>query len=1012
VPVCAHRLLASVIRGVGTWLVWAAACVPAPGAVTSPPDSPFLVENWSTAEGLPQSSVLTLMQDRHGYLWAGTLNGLVRFDGLRFTLFDAVNTPGLESSRIVLVYEDREGRLWIGTETAGVFLARPDGLRPVDIGRRAREGRLRAVAEDRQGAVWFYTEDGQLGRYREGQMSVWRVRADIPGFCRALAAEEDLLWVGTDQQLTAFGPLKAIEPPKLPVHLILPVPRLDLLVPSRSGEHWRFLNGRILLCRGNELLKDLGPYPWRPNARPSAACEDLEGNLIVGTLDETSGDGVYWFDASGRGTRIGRAEGLAAEGILAVLVDREGNLWVGTDGGGLHRIQRKRFRRHVLANAVVAQTVCSDRQGNVWMGFTRGLAIERGGELVAFGPEHGLANPYEQNVSAVWVDREDRVWVGTGGGLFRWTGTGFERVSGSPALLTAVHAIYEDSRGDLWVGTQAGLLSRSGNRWHWWRAPDGPDPSPVRAIVEDGQGNLWIGTAGAGLYRRRDGKWTCWKKSASGLPSDEISCLWADPEGTLWVGTSGHGLAVFHGDRWAWFTTQNGLPGNSVCYLFPEPGGPLWIGSNAGLMRVPPEVLAEVRSGRTDRLNGRVYGRADGLPTGECTQGSQPAATSSPDGRLWFATVQGVVSVHPGALAPNRTPPPVLIESVWMDNQPVRLRGLAAEAMPPLIVPPGAHRIEIHFTSLNLSAPERARFEYRLEGYDDKWTSANGTRLVRYPRLPPGRYLFEVRAANEDGVWSVAPAQLAITVRPPFWQTPWFLTAASLALLGGIAGAVHWFSTARLRRQLRLQQALERERARIARDLHDQLGANLVQVALLGEMLEADKDDPGEVQVQARQITETARETTRALDEIVWATNPAHDSLEGLVNYVCKYAQEYLAIAGIKYRLEVPPLPERPLAPEVRHNVYLAAKEAIHNVVKHARAQSLHLRVRLDNGHAVLEIQDDGCGLPPDAVQRGRHGLGNMQRRMQEVGGKCQIESGPGQGTRVRLIFPTGLSAS
>ncbi|MGA4579986.1 two-component regulator propeller domain-containing protein [Limisphaera sp. VF-2] len=974
-------------------------------AVTSPSDSPFLVENWSTGEGLPQSSVLGVLQDRDGYLWLGTLNGLVRFDGLTFTVFDAVNTPELPSSRIVHIYEDRRRQLWIGTETAGIVLARPEGLRNLDVGRGSREGRLRAVAEDQRGAVWLYTADGQLCRYLDGQVHVWQVGADRPSRCRALALEEDRLWVGTDHQLTAIGPLKDIEPPRLPVELVLPVTRLDLLVPSRTGGHWRLTNGRILLCRGNQLVRDLGPYPWRPNAWPSAGCEDAEGNLIIGTLDETSGDGVYWFDAEGRATRLGKAEGLATEGILALCMDREGNLWIGCDGGGLHRVQRKRFRRHILTGGLVAQTVCSDADGNVWMGFTRGLGLHTTNGLQEFGPEHGLVTPYEQNVSALWVDRQQRVWVGTGGGLFRWTGQRFERVAGPPALLTAVAAIHEDRAGRLWFGTQAGLVGWDQGRWRWLRTADGLGADSVRALADDPQGALWIGTIGGGLTRWVSNQTTVYRKTPGGMPGDDVSCLWVDDRGAVWVGTPGQGLACFFQGQWHRFTTQNGLPGNSISYLLEDDAGHLWVGSNAGLLRIPRETLEKLRTGQLRNVTGRVYTRADGLPTGECTQGAQPAAARTPDGRLWFATVQGVVSVHPAELRPNPFPPPVLVESVWLSGEPVWIRSLRNPSLSRLVIPPGRNRLEIHYTSLNLSAPERARFEYRLAGYEDTWTPADGSRLARYPNLPPGQYEFQARAANEDGLWSSVPVTLKVVVQPPFWRTPWFLAAASLSLLAGVAGTVHLISTARLRRQLRQQQALERERARIARDLHDQVGANLVQVALLAELLETDKDQPEEVEAHARQITETARETTRALDEIVWATNPAHDSLEGLVNYLCKYAQEYLALAGLSYRLDVPPLPDVPLAPEVRHNVYLAAKEAIHNVVKHARARSVHLRLRLDNGHILLEIQDDGCGLPPDAAARGRHGLENMRRRLEEIGGRFHIAAAPGGGTRVCLEF-------
>ena len=974
-------------------------------AITSPPESPFLVENWSTGEGLPQSSVLSIIQDRDGYLWLGTLNGLVRFDGLNFTVFDAVNTPGLPSSRIVQLHEDSRSQLWIGTETAGVALARPEGIVELDVGRGSREGRLRAVAEDRHGAVWLYTANGLLCRYFQGQMNIWQVGADRPSLCRSLAVEEDRLWVGTDHQLHALGPLQAVDPPRLPLELVLPVTRLDLLVPSRSGGHWRLVRGRILYYRGTQWVRDLGPYPWRPNARPSVGCEDHEGNLIVGTLDETSGDGVYWFDAEGRATRLGKAEGLSTEGILALCMDREGNLWVGCDGGGLHRVQRKRFRRHVLSQGIVAQTVCPDQDGNVWMGFTRGVGLLRPEGLLEFGPEHGLVSPYEQNVSALWVDRQQRIWVGTGGGLFQWNGQRFERVAGPAALLTAITAILEDRSGRLWFGTQAGLVSLDQGRWQWLRTTEGLGADAVRALAEDTEGYLWVGTIGGGLTRWKPKEATVYRKAPEGLPGNDVSCLWVDRQGAVWIGTPGQGLVCFHQGRWHRFTTQHGLPGNSISYLLEDESGQLWIGSNAGLMRIPGEVLDQIRSGRQRVLTGRVYTRADGLPTPECTQGSQPAAARTPDGRLWFVTVQGVVSVHPRELQPNPFPPPVLLESVWLGGEPIWIRSLRSPALDRVVIPPGRNRLEIHYTSLNLSAPERARFGYQLVGYEETWTRANGARLARYPKLPPGQYQFLVRAANQDGLWSPTPASLSVLVQPPFWRTPWFLAVASLSLLAGIAGTVHLISTTRLRRQLRQQQALEKERARIARDLHDQVGANLVQVALLAELLESDKDQPGEVEAHARQITETARETTRALDEIVWATNPAHDSLEGLVNYLCKYAQEYLALAGLSYRLEVPPLPEVPLAPEVRHNVYLAAKEAIHNVVKHANAHSVHVRLHLDNGRVVLEILDDGRGLPPDASQRGRHGLDNMRRRLEEIGGRFSIESPPAGGTRVRLEF-------
>jgi signal transduction histidine kinase len=249
-------------------------------------------------------------------------------------------------------------------------------------------------------------------------------------------------------------------------------------------------------------------------------------------------------------------------------------------------------------------------------------------------------------------------------------------------------------------------------------------------------------------------------------------------------------------------------------------------------------------------------------------------------------------------------------------------------------------------------------------------------------------------------------------VLPPFWRTWWFITLSVLAVLGLVAGTVHFISTQRLQRELvllRQKEALERERSRIARDLHDQLGANLTRVSLLGELVESDKDEPAEVESHARQISKTATETAHALDEIVWAANPANDTLEGLVTYICKYAQEFLTTAGVSCRLDVPTdLPATPIAPEFRHHVFLVAKEAVNNVVKHAQATSVRLRIKLESGALVLEVEDDGRG--PDgaatAAERGRNGLRNMSRRMEDVGGSFSIAAARERGTLVRLTAP------
>ena len=490
-------------------------------------------------------------------------------------------------------------------------------------------------------------------------------------------------------------------------------------------------------------------------------------------------------------------------------------------------------------------------------------------------------------------------------------------------------------------------------------------------------------------------------------------CTWArmascgsEPPVTAWPGfTRGNGPR---------YSTGDGLASNSIDYIIEDDAGCLWIGSNAGLMRIQTRSLNDFAHGTANLISCRTYVETDGLPTRECSAGSQPAACRAPDGRLYFPTTKGLVSVNPADIKTNPQPPLVMIESVRVDGQEQKTNRFSSAWQPSVTVPPGHEQLEIHYTALNFSAPGEVRFKYRLEGHEAAWTDAGDARVAYYPNVPPGVYRFHVIAGNEDGVWNETGGVLAVTIQPQFWQTWWFRAAVILCLAGIVVAVVRYVSTQKLRRQLQLheqQQALEKERSRIARDLHDQLGANLTQVALLGEMAESDRNSPAEVESHAQQISQTARETTRSLDEIVWAVNPSNDTLEGLVNYACKYAQEYLALAGVRYRAEVPSrLPAIAIPPEVRHNVFLAFKEAVNNVVKHAQASEVWIRLRLQPNHFTLSVEDNGRGLGGlnAHADETRNGLRNMRKRMEVLHGEFSISPGSGKGTRVRLTVPIG----
>ncbi len=940
-------------------------------------DSPFIVDVWGTEDGLPQSSVIALAQTRDGYLWLGTLNGLVRFDGKSFTRFNVNNTPGLPDNRVVFLFEDSRQILWVGTESAGLCAIKNGAVQ--NFPGTDAVGAVNCASEDAAGRVWFIATSGSVFCWADGKMDLHP--ADLPA-----PVSQQLFYRAT-----------------------------HMLVPGKNDVVWQLRDGRVKKFHAGSLEKDFGPNPWPSamvysvrqiadgqsgvaafDANVTAACEDAAGNFFVGTKNS----GLFCLQPEGSWSHLTKDNGLSQNIVLSLSLDREGNLWAGTDGGGLDRIKRKVFFSPAGLSTETAQSIAPDVAGGLWVAFnSHGLAYWLTNAATGYG-----IGTYS-NAWTVLVDRRQQIWAGTRGeGLFRFMAYYFQPVLGTEKIGHEIFVLFEDHSGKIWVGGENGLGGFDGTNWNFFTASDGLPASPVRALAEDAQGNLWIGSERDGLFQLRNGK-----ISSVAAPVKDVSCLLTDRDGVLWVGTAGHGLARWQNGTWQICSTVNGgLASDSIGYLIDDGVGNLWLGSYEGLMRVKKKSFADFVSGAAKTVSCRTF------LTRECSAGAQPAAIRAANGKLFFPTIAGVVGVNPVDLKPNLNPPPVVIESVQVDGTEQKTNGLSAAWTGDITLTPDNEQLEIQFASLNFSAPKNSaagtRFKYRLEGRDKNWTDIGGERSAHFQKLPPGKFVFRVIACNEDGVWNETGAALAVTVEPPFWRKPSFLILATLMFLGALAGIIYLISTAKLKRQLRAhrqKELLERERARIARDLHDQLGANLTQVALLGELAEADKELPGEVELHAQQISLTARDTTRSLDEIVWALNSSNDTLESLVNYVGKYAQDYFALAGVSYRAELPAqLPPTPILPEVRHNVFLAFKEAVNNVVKHAQATEARVKLQLVPDKFILTVTDNGRGVGDLSGKKLRNGLKNMRKRLADVHGEFEIAPGVNGGTAVKLTVP------
>jgi signal transduction histidine kinase len=654
------------------------------------------------------------------------------------------------------------------------------------------------------------------------------------------------------------------------------------------------------------------------------------------------------------------------------------------------------------------------RDGAIWMGSEgAGLYRFQTNEWKVFGESAGLSNLYVWSVSE---DMQGRIWAATwGGGIFVQQNNHFSAPPGLESVTVPMAATLQTRDGVTWIGTASGLLRYQNGATQWFGEKEGLKLPDVRTIAEAPDRSIWFGMLGGGLGRLQNGVVNQFQKN-SGLSSDYVQCLKFEADGTLWIGTYGSGLNRLQHGKFSRITTAQGLPNNFICAMENDAAGNFWISSHNGIFRVSPRALNDCADGKTGTIPCQAFGKSDGLPSTECSGGLQPAVGKLVDGRICFPTSKGLVVLNVSTPEINYLPPPVVIEEILANGHPL---DYDSRATAQLKIPPGQQRFEFHFTGLSFIAPEKMRFQYQLTGWDNDWINAPGDkRVAEYSYLPPGAYTFRVRACNSDGVWNEQGAAMALIMLPRFWQTWWFLTLAAMLAVGIIARTVWHVSRHRMRRKLEAaqrQQAIERERTRIAKDIHDHLGANLTRISLLSQSAHGELENPVQAAAQLDRIYETSRELTRAMDEIVWAVNPQHDTLDSLASYLGNFAQDYLGSIGIRCRLDLPlQLPQWPITAEMRHNVFLAFKEALHNIVKHSGANEVSIGLSTDDGGFELVARDNGRGIDPEAGPArpgGGNGLENMRQRLEKIGGRCEIRSGPGGGTEIKFqVLVRGLT--
>ena len=758
---------------------------------------------WRVADGLPEDAVQTLAQTPDGYLWLGTEEGLARFDGVRFVVYDSDNTPQIPENNITKLLVGHDGNLWIATSRGtlicfrgGKFTSHPE-LNQYGI------SLIGAIFEDHTGNLWIGRRGKGLLCLRDGQLTLYTIKDGLPGneVSAIIEDSEGNLWIGTDKGLSRFraGRFSNYGTKEGLSHNQIASLAVDnkgvLWIATKGGGLNRYDHGHVTVLRKKDGL---------PSDSLITLAQDQSGSLWIGTDQGLS------RLRNGEFENYSKKQGLSGNDVYAILKDSEENIWIGIYGGGLNRLRRGKFATYGALEGLqspIAMGVLEDRAGTIWVDtLGGGLSRFSKGKFTSYPPD---------NVFALYESRNGILWVATSSGLDRLKDGKFvghtlnrdlpQRFADHPKTMHAyVQTISETHEGAMWFGTDGGGLIRfEKGQYVQYGTKDGLANNYVHVAMSDREGGLWIGTDQGASYFR-GGKFTNYGSQRG--PNFSVYCLYEDSDGTIWMGTEGGGLGRLKNGKLTVVTTKQGLFDDLAWQILEDDNGNLWMSSNKGVSRFSKKELNDLADGHIRKVTSITYGVIDGMKTRECNGMVRPAGWKSRDGKLWFSTVEGIAMVDPNNLPLNNKVPPVHVEEIVAGQRvierPVSLR-----------IPVGNGKLEFHYTALSLRAPERVVFRYRLEGFDKEWVEAGTRRVAYYTNLPPGNFRFRVIAANDDGVWNQTGASLAIYLAPPFFRTTWFLGLCVFAVILIAAGLYSARINALKQRGKELEQSVE-ERTR------------------------------------------------------------------------------------------------------------------------------------------------------------------------------------------------------
>lgn len=967
---------------------------------------------WTKRDGLPQNTVDAIAQTPDGYMWFGTVEGLSRFDGMAFRNFNVRNTPHLLMNYISALCVARDSTMYIGNYGGTILRSRNGTIRPLASPNDLEQLMIRDLVEDRQGNIWATSNNGLILIKGDSIRKVYTMADGLPhhminAVCETsrgslLVATPAGIWIrngdciepwmkGPDTKTKQGYGFEFATP-----HVLGAVP--TQLLCDRDGSLWIGTADRGLFVYRQGTLTPLGEEAVPLDSHILRLYQDSRGSVWIGTAKR----GLYRF-ADGRFTSFNSEDGLSGNEVMSLFEDREGNLWAGVSTAGVNRFTNSRFTTFRVGSNVIENMVWSvgeDPQGRI-------VVSTAAGTLFAYETKRFLPAPeYSKRVmgvaSAYLRDRSGAFWITGSGGLVRHAGSSSKHLASGNFTGAA-----EDRYGRLWFPSSEGIFVYDHGRLTRVEIGKSKIQYSARQIIFDKKGNLWLATRSHGVGRIHvpppaagplviDTSDIHWVSRGRAKTPAWILTMSLDSLGGLWVTTMGAGLMYIRGDSVKTITSNEGLPEEFIYTALPDDKGSLWFPSNNGVYRARTDDLYALLDGARETVPFEPFGLSDGIYSDEFNGGYQASALKGSDGRLWFPTTAGVVMVDPGKMPTNRVPPAVVIERVKVNN----IEGVAASG---ITYPPGAGDLEFHFMGLSFTAPERVRYRYLLEGFNQQWIEAGDRRDAFYTNIPPGTYRFRVQAANSNGVWNEAGTAVTFTLRPHYYQTVWFAVAIGFALAGAIALGLFMYKRYR-DREVRASQ-LESELA------HAQV--QILEMQLQPHFL---FNTLNSIMVLIRQQPDLASRMVARLSEFLRLTLDSAGMQEVPLRRELEFLDRYLHIERIRFgdRLQFEQHVDPYLLDALVPNLILQplVENAIrHGVSKRRGPALITVSAERSNGSLTIHVRDNGAGLSSRAGSVINEGIGlqNTRQRLHHLYGNAfafSLESLPEGGVDVVMTLP------